>query len=89
VYQIVLLYGDHFLVEIDLQQKGAFIGIVNPFEMGYLVPLVVGISSESLSELRPHENESVLGVVTQSVELARLELVLGGPKNQVKRFRVV
>ena len=89
LYQLFLFYGGHFFAEVDLQQKGAPARVVDVAVMGHLVPLVVGVAADGLIKLGPQEDEGVLGVVAESVELACLELVLGGPEDQLKGFGAV
>ena len=89
VYQILFAVGDHFLHEIQLQQKGPLFGVAKTLTVGHRVPLVMAVASDGFAELRADDGEGILHLVAYALKGLSLELVLGGPEDESELFGIV
>ena len=86
---MVVAVGHHFLEEVQLQQTGPPLLVVDVFTIIGLVPLVVGVGGEGAVELCAEEGEGVGGVVAVLVEGTGPEPVLRCPEEQSQSRTVV
>ena len=70
----LLVLTGHLLFQVQRKNKGLLPNIIHPIT-SYLIPLVLGVAADGLSELRLHQNQSVLDVIAPLVELLSTELI--------------
>jgi hypothetical protein len=56
VNELIMPDSHQFFIEVHLKQKGTLVSIDDMVATGDLVPLVVGVTTQGLSELCPNKD---------------------------------